>query len=133
MILVPLSPAHWTTAIGNLTSHPAAFIIMIAYGSLWFSFSRESSEIGVAVDVPRDIFTVDAGPTTNAAGRTFNTSDGRADVIIYSMLNGRGGTPASFLRERIQLPDLPRCTDALRHDCWLSQVFVGTRFGILRA
>jgi len=30
---------HWTTAIGNLTSHPAAFLIVIAYGALWFNLS----------------------------------------------------------------------------------------------
>src|SRR5215207_5096654 len=32
-------PAHWTTAIGNLTSHPAAFLIVVVYAALWFSFS----------------------------------------------------------------------------------------------
>lgn len=37
-----LSPAQWTTAIGMLTGHPAAFVIVIAYGALWFFFEPSS-------------------------------------------------------------------------------------------
>jgi low affinity Fe/Cu permease len=36
------SPAQWTTAIGILTSHPAAFLIVILYGVLWFIFEPAS-------------------------------------------------------------------------------------------
>ena len=36
------SPAQWTTAIGILTSHPAAFLIVITYGVLWFFFEPSS-------------------------------------------------------------------------------------------
>jgi low affinity Fe/Cu permease len=36
------SPAHWTTAIGTLTSHPAAFIIVLLYGVLWFTFESKT-------------------------------------------------------------------------------------------
>jgi low affinity Fe/Cu permease len=35
---MPASPAHWTTAIGILTGHPAAFLIVLLYGGLWFYF-----------------------------------------------------------------------------------------------
>lgn len=31
-------PAQWTTAVGILTSHPAAFLIVIAYGVAWYSY-----------------------------------------------------------------------------------------------
>ena len=31
-----LSPAEWTTAFGNLTSHPAAFMIVLLYGVSWY-------------------------------------------------------------------------------------------------
>jgi len=31
-----VSPAQWTTAVGNFTSHPAAFVIVVLYGMLWF-------------------------------------------------------------------------------------------------
>jgi low affinity Fe/Cu permease len=37
-----VSPAHWTTALGNLTSHPAAFLVVFAYGVVWFVLARES-------------------------------------------------------------------------------------------
>ena len=30
------SPTQWTTAIGILTGHPAAFLIVILYGALWY-------------------------------------------------------------------------------------------------
>jgi low affinity Fe/Cu permease len=33
-----VSPAQWTTAVGNLTSHPAAFLVVILYGVFWFLF-----------------------------------------------------------------------------------------------
>ena len=35
-----LSPAEWTTAFGNLTSHPAAFIVVMLYGVGWYVFKR---------------------------------------------------------------------------------------------
>jgi low affinity Fe/Cu permease len=35
------SPAQWTAAIGILTGHPAAFIIVVLYGVLWFVFEPE--------------------------------------------------------------------------------------------
>jgi low affinity Fe/Cu permease len=31
-----VSPAQWTTAVGSLTSHPAAFVIVVLYGIFWF-------------------------------------------------------------------------------------------------
>jgi low affinity Fe/Cu permease len=37
-----MSPAHWTTAFGNLTSHPAAFLVVLLYGFLWFVFEPKS-------------------------------------------------------------------------------------------
>jgi low affinity Fe/Cu permease len=33
-----VSPTQWTTAVGSLTSHPAAFLIVILYGLFWFWF-----------------------------------------------------------------------------------------------
>lgn len=33
-----MSPSQWTTNVGNLTSHPAAFLIVLSYGILWFVF-----------------------------------------------------------------------------------------------
>ena len=36
------SPMHWTTRLGALTAHPAALLIVVVYGALWFTFSRET-------------------------------------------------------------------------------------------
>ena len=33
-------PMHWTTRLGALTGHPAALVIVLIYGVLWFTFSR---------------------------------------------------------------------------------------------
>ena len=33
-----VSPAQWTTAAGSLTSHPAAFLVVLLYGIFWFLF-----------------------------------------------------------------------------------------------
>jgi low affinity Fe/Cu permease len=35
-------PTQWTTAIGILTSHPAAFIIVFVYGTGWYLFERHT-------------------------------------------------------------------------------------------
>jgi low affinity Fe/Cu permease len=37
-----VSPAQWTTAVGSLTSHPAAFLIVILYGVFWFLFEQST-------------------------------------------------------------------------------------------
>ena len=33
-----MSPAQWTTTVGNLTGHPAAFLVVMFYGVFWFVF-----------------------------------------------------------------------------------------------
>lgn len=33
-----VSLAHWTTTVGGLTGHPAALLIVLFYGVLWFIF-----------------------------------------------------------------------------------------------
>ena len=36
------SPVHWTTRLGALTAHPAALLIVLGYGALWFIFRPET-------------------------------------------------------------------------------------------
>jgi len=36
------SPIHWTTQLGALTAHPAAFLVVIGYGALWFAVHPET-------------------------------------------------------------------------------------------
>ena len=40
------TPAHWTTRLGALTGHPAAFLIVLAYGVLWFVLGRATFDWG---------------------------------------------------------------------------------------
>ena len=63
-----------------------------------------SSELRIGVDLPRDVFVVDGGPTKNLGGQSFRTADGRADVSIYSIGKTADETPKSFLRNRFQMP-----------------------------
>ena len=37
-----MAPAQWTTAVGGLTSHPAAFLVVLLYGLFWFLFEPSS-------------------------------------------------------------------------------------------
>ena len=38
----PKRPARWTTRLGNLAGHPAAFLLVIGYAVLWIAFSRDT-------------------------------------------------------------------------------------------
>lgn len=35
---------HWTTAIGQATGHPAAFVVVVIYSLAWLLFSRNTFE-----------------------------------------------------------------------------------------
>jgi low affinity Fe/Cu permease len=37
-----VTPAHWTTAIGSLTGHPAAFVVVLMYGLGWYLFETST-------------------------------------------------------------------------------------------
>ena len=66
----------------------------------WSRYSNPQLRVGV--DIPTGLFSVDAGAVTS--GRTFKTSDGRADLSIYAIDNEAGETPGAFMRRRFQLP-----------------------------
>ena len=36
-----LRPGLWTSRLGRLTGHPAAFAVVFVYGALWFYFDRK--------------------------------------------------------------------------------------------
>lgn len=40
--MIASSPVHWTTRLGALTAHPAALLIVLGYGTLWFVFHRDT-------------------------------------------------------------------------------------------
>jgi hypothetical protein len=73
-----------------------------AQSSNWTRYSL--GEAGASVDLPADVFAVDAGPAKKGTGHTFTTADGRADVSIYTIPNQPPRSPAAFLREDFQLP-----------------------------
>ena len=68
----------------------------------WSRYTNNS--LGLAIDLPTDLFSVDGGPTKNASGQSFRTADGRADVGVYSISNDARDTPDTFLRKRFVLP-----------------------------
>jgi hypothetical protein len=57
-----------------------------------------------AVDLPVGVFATDSGPSKNGTGHTFTTTDGRADVSVYSITNQPPRSPAQFLAQDFQLP-----------------------------
>ena len=71
---------------------------------------------GMRVDYPAEIFSVDAGPTTQKGlGRELRSSDGIAGFMYYVNSNNRGDTPSSFLaKSKVRAPiklDYRRVTD----------------------
>ena len=87
---------------------PTALLLIVlpsaccAQSPNWTRYSiRDAS---ASVDLPLDVFAVDAGPAKSGAGHTFKTADGRADVSLYSIPNQPRRSPAMFLREDFQLP-----------------------------
>lgn len=57
-------------------------------------------ETGAAVDVPRDIFSEEAGKPEAGYGARFLTRDRRANLTVHSERNDAGDTPATFLTKK---------------------------------
>lgn len=70
--------------------------------TIWTRYNLPSGNL--AVDLPTDIFSVDAGPSKTALGRIFRTPDARADLTVYSVVNTAGETPAAFLLRKFKPP-----------------------------
>jgi hypothetical protein len=63
-----------------------------------------ADEFGTAVDVPENVFPVDAGPSFRGTGRDLQSGDGRARLMIYMEDNDGRHTPASFVRANLAAP-----------------------------
>ena len=61
-------------------------------------------ETGANVDFPNEIFSQDAGRPDWGYGRSFQTSDGRANLTVNSIANHDNDSPASFLWKHFALP-----------------------------
>jgi len=64
------------------------------------------AETGAAVDVPRDIFSEEAGKPETGYGARFLTSDRRANLTVHSVRNDANDTPAAFLARKNPPPGL---------------------------
>jgi hypothetical protein len=63
----------------------------------WIKYSIP--ETGTTVDIPASIFTERAG-RPDGYGQRLETSDGRANLTIQSVLNADNDTPASYLAKK---------------------------------
>jgi hypothetical protein len=63
-------------------------------------------ETGAAVDVPRDIFSEEAGKREPGYGARFLTSDRRANLTVHSERNEANDTPATFLTRKNPPPGI---------------------------
>jgi hypothetical protein len=63
----------------------------------------QEPRFGTRVEYPADVFSISEGPSTRGIGEHFRTADGRAQLMIYSLPNEAGDTPASFLRKNLMV------------------------------
>jgi hypothetical protein len=62
-------------------------------------------QLGTRIEIPTAIFTRSAGPAKKGTGQQFETEDGRAGLIVYSIPNAdRRETPARFMSENYKAP-----------------------------
>jgi hypothetical protein len=74
------------------------FVPSLADAQAWQRYVVPVS--GASVDVPTGLFSRDGGAATTGNGRRFVTADGRADLIVQSVANPGGDTPAAFLAKK---------------------------------
>ncbi len=58
------------------------------------------TETGASVDVPKHIFTEEAGKPETGYGRSFLTSDRRANLTVQSLRTDANDTPSAFLAKK---------------------------------
>src|SRR6266851_9525579 len=68
----------------------------------WSTFVE--SGLGTRVEYPADVFAISEGPSDRGVGEHFRTVDGRAQLLIYSLLNEARDTPARYLRNNLKTP-----------------------------
>jgi hypothetical protein len=64
------------------------------------------AESGAAVDVPRDVFSDEAGKPETGYGARFLISDRRANLTVQSVRNDASDTPSAFLAKKGPPPDI---------------------------
>jgi hypothetical protein len=66
----------------------------------WRTF--EVPQFGTRVAYPAGLFSVPVGSTEMGTGQRFRTSDGRAELSVYSRANAGDETPRSYLRNNLR-------------------------------
>lgn len=105
MSFISIEGSRTRNAVGGFVLLAMAALASVpgsAQQTAWLRYGDK--DIGVAVDLPVNLFTVDRGPSQKLNGRTFATEDGRADVSLYSIPNTAADTPKAFMAKRFQLP-----------------------------
>jgi hypothetical protein len=87
--------AQLVPAIIALSLFPA---VAIAGGAQWRRYIIPNT--GASVDVPRTIFSEDAGPLEGRLGHRFLTKDRRSNLTVQSVPNSENDSPATFLAKR---------------------------------
>ncbi len=64
------------------------------------------AETGASVDVPRHIFSEEAGKPETGYGGLFQTSDRRANLTVQSLRNDANDTPSAFLAKKNPPPGI---------------------------
>jgi hypothetical protein len=67
----------------------------------WQTF--EIPGFGTTVDYPAGIFSVPGGKAEKGVGQRLSSGDGRAVLMIYSLENEDGDTPASYLKKNLRM------------------------------
>jgi hypothetical protein len=84
-------------------------LIAASFLALWLALpSAQASdwqryvvaETGAGVDVPRDIFSDEAGKPEAGYGARFQTSDRRANLTVQSLRNDANDSPSAFLAKK---------------------------------
>src|SRR6266496_4566740 len=60
-----------------------------------------SLRLGTSVDLPSNIFSIDSGPVQKGSGRQFQSRDGRAKLLVYTLSNRDRDSPASHLKKHL--------------------------------
>jgi hypothetical protein len=78
-------------------------IVTLTFASNCASVAKErwatytNPRFGTTADYPADLFTVLDPPPENGDGQGFQTTDGRAHLLIYGAWNVEGDTPKSYV------------------------------------
>jgi hypothetical protein len=72
---------------------------------VWSLIIFTEPELGTSIEIPTAIFTRAAGPAQKGTGQQFETDDGPAGLIVYSISNADGRkTPARFMTDNYRAP-----------------------------